>query len=77
MSRFNSEAYDKLYPREPEPAPSVETSVQGFTPTKNKLEGKQPDFQDPDPAPDPLPVEPDVAGGDNDGDGKHSEPDPE
>lgn len=75
MSRFNFEAYDKLYPRQPEPAPGVETAVQGFTPTKDKLEGKQPDVQDPDPEPDKVPE--DVTGGSEDGNGKPGEPDPE
>lgn len=40
MSRFNSSAYDKLFPREPEPAQPVETAVETFTPTKDKLEGQ-------------------------------------
>ena len=42
MSRFNSAAYDKLFPREPEPV-HVESAVENFTPTKNKVEGKDPD----------------------------------
>lgn len=78
MSRFNFEAYDKLYPRQLEPAPNVETAAQGFTPTKNKLEGKQPDVQDPDPEPDKVLEEPEnVTGGGEDGNGKPGEPDPE
>ena len=78
MSRFNSEAYDKLYPRQPEQAPMVETAAQGFNPTKNKLEGKQPDVQDPDPEPNTMPEEQEeVAGGNEDGNGKPGESDPE
>lgn len=78
MSRFNFDAYDKLFPRQPEPTPAVETAVQGFTPSKNILEGKQPDVQDPEPDQDPLPVEPEIlTGGDSDGDGGDSKPDPE
>lgn len=42
MSRFNSTAYDKLFPREPESV-HVESAVENFTPTKNKVEGKDPD----------------------------------
>ena len=78
MSRFNFDAYDKLFPRQPEPAPEVETAVQGFTPTKNKLEGKEPDVQDPEPDQDPEPTEPvEPTGGDSNGDGGDSKPDPE
>lgn len=76
MSRFNYAAYDKLFPRQPEPAPEVETAVQGFTPTKNKMEGKVPDVQDPEPVPDPEPAEPVIpTGGDNNGDGGDSKSD--
>ena len=42
MSRFNFSAYDNLFPREPEPV-HVESAVDNFTPTKNKVEGKDPD----------------------------------
>lgn len=53
MSRFNSQAYSKLYPREPEPVKPVETAVETFTPTKDKLEGKvEPDRTIPDPVPE-------------------------
>ena len=51
MSRFNSEAYDKLFPRTPDPVPAPETAAEQFTPTKDKLEGKDPDKEDPDPTP--------------------------
>lgn len=49
MSRFNSAAYDKLFPRPVETAPAPETVVSSFTPTKNKLEGTDPDVTDPVP----------------------------
>lgn len=32
MSRFDYDAYDKVFPREEEPA-TVDTAVEGFTPT--------------------------------------------
>lgn len=82
MARFNSVAYDKLYPRTQEPV-QVETAVPTFTPTANKLEGKDPDqvADDPaeqakkdviiqEPAPE-IPEEVNVA----DGHAEHSEPD--
>lgn len=80
MSRFNSVAYDKLFPREPEPV-HIESAVDNFTPTKNKVEGKDPDQVSPeDPkqdliVEDPEPVEPeeDITNGHD----KHSEPDTE
>ena len=76
MSRFNYDAYDKLFPRTPEPAPAVETAVPGFTPTKNKMEGKQPDVPDEEHTPDPLPTEPEIlTGGDSNGDGGDSKSD--
>ncbi len=52
--RFNSEAYDKLFPREADPAPAVETPVETFRPSKNKVPDT-PVPGDPDPAPDPAP----------------------
>lgn len=58
MSRFNSEAYDKLFPRTPDPIPAPETAAEQFTPTKDKLEGKDPDKEDEkDPDPSPAPVD--------------------
>lgn len=77
MSRFNSEAYDKLFPRVPDPVPAAETAVEKFTPTKDKLEGRDPDkVQEPDPTPevsqDPDPEDYDAEVEVIDGDGKHS-----
>lgn len=46
MSRFNYEAYAKLYPRVETPEP-VETPVETFTPTTNILNGDTPDVSDP------------------------------
>lgn len=42
MSRFNADAYDKLFPREVE-TENIETVVETFTPTKDILEGKEVD----------------------------------
>lgn len=77
MSRFNSEAYDKLYPRVEDPVPVQETAVETFRPSQEKVEA--------DPATpvkvetvlpeilDPEPVVPE--GGVINGDGEHSKPD--
>ena len=51
MSRFNSAAYDKLFPRPEHTDPAPETVVDTFTPTTKKLEGQDPDVSDPDPEP--------------------------
>ena len=77
MSRFNSAAYDKLFPRPVHTDPAPESAVDTFTPTKNKMEGKDPDVTDP--APDQIPEdpEPENVGGDPDGDGSDSKPDTE
>lgn len=48
--RFNSEAYDKLFPREADPVPVVETPVETFRPSQNKVPDT-PVPDDPDPAP--------------------------
>ena len=55
--RFNSEAYDKLFPREADPAPAVETPVETFRPSQHKVPDT-PVPDDPDPAPDPAPSVP-------------------
>ena len=74
MSRFNAEAYDKLFPRQVEPE-KVETVVSSFTPTTDKLEGKDPDTVE-DPA-TPSETDPELAldpeGGVEDGHAEHSE----
>lgn len=84
MARFNSDAYDKLFPRTTE-APQVETAVPTFTPTKNKLEGKDPDQVADDPAEqakkdviiqEPAPEIPEEVNG-TDGHAEHSESDSE
>ena len=84
MARFNSDAYDKLFPRTTE-APQVETAVPTFTPTKNKLEGKDPDQVADDPAdpvkkdviiPEPAPEIPEEVNV-TDGHAEHSESDSE
>ena len=76
MSRFNSEAYDKLFPRTPDPVPAPETAVEKFTPTKDKLEGKDPDTSEENTPgeQDPIPEDKEV---DVDGHAKPSEPDSE
>ena len=61
MSRFNSQAYDKLFPREVAPVTPPETSVDGFHPTKDKAEGKEPDVVDvvtPETSVDDIPLDP-------------------
>ena len=40
--RFNTEAYDKLYPR-PEKAKKVETAVEGFTPSAESEKEEKPE----------------------------------
>lgn len=47
--RFNSAAYDKLFPRPVQTDPAPETVVGTFTPTTDKLEGIDPDGGDPSP----------------------------
>ena len=76
MSRFNSNAYDKLFPRASEPAPAPESAVDTFHPTKDKLEGKDPDVHDPEPAEIPEEI-PGMEEGVENGNGGSDEPDPE
>ena len=38
--RFNSEAYEKLYPRQPKKT-DVETAVDGFTPSVKEVENEK------------------------------------
>lgn len=82
MSRFNFEAYDKLFPREPEPV-HVESAVDNFTPTKNKVEGKDPDvIEEPEEAKKDLLIEdaepvPDLEEVFEDGHAEPSKSDPE
>ena len=38
--RFNSEAYEKLYPRQQKPV-EVETAVEGFTPTVKEVNNEK------------------------------------
>ncbi len=82
MSRFNFEAYDKLFPREPEPV-HVESAVDNFTPTKNKVEGKDPDeIDEPEEGKKDLLIEdaqpvPDLEEVFEDGHAEHSKPDTE
>ena len=77
MSRFNSEAYDRLYPRVEDPVPVQETAVETFRPSQEKVEADPvvpvkvetvlPELLDPE-----LVVS---EGGVNDGDGEYSKPD--
>lgn len=61
MSRFNSEAYDKLYPRVLAPVKAPETAVPSFTPTQDILEGTDPDSTpEPPEVPDQAEVIPEV-----------------
>ena len=80
MSRFNSAAYDKLFPRIEDPVPVQETAVETFTPSQDKLEGKDPDVkEDTIKAQDfEIPEDPDPeVGGVEDGYAEHSKPDSE
>ena len=79
MSRFNTKAYDKLFPRTQETVQPVETAVEGFKPSHDDKPVDSPEPQDPkadvvkdDPLPDPVPdpgsdPEPDNTGGGDDG----------
>ena len=60
MSRFNYEAYDKLFPRTPENHTTPESAVSTFHPTKDKIEGNDPDVTDTTPDNDPEIHEPDM-----------------
>ena len=71
MSRFNSTAYDKLFPRVNDPVPAPESSVDTFRPSQEKKEDPAEEKSVPD-ATDP---ESESLGGDPDGDGEHSKPD--
>ena len=78
MSRFNSEAYDRLYPRVEDPVPAQETVVETFRPSQEKVEADPeipvkvetvlPEILEPEPIPE---------GGVFDGDGSNSKSDPE
>lgn len=78
MSRFDSAAYDKLFPQVEE-VPEPETVVPTFTPTKDKLEHPEhkpessvPDVDDPGDPDDSDLDEKEVL---LDGDGEHSKSD--
>lgn len=62
MSRFNSEAYDKLFPRPEVKPPVVETAVEGFTPSTKKEDVEQ-DTKDTVQKAEPIlePEQPDVS----------------
>ena len=84
MSRFNAEAYDKIFPRSNDPVPAPETAVETFRPSQDKLEGKDPDTQgfevkeDTVKSAEPIiPVAEDPEGGIEDGHAEHSESDTE
>lgn len=61
MSRFDFDAYDKVFPREEVPAP-IDTAVEGFTPTADikKATDDKPgdDMRAVDPEPDKQGAEP-------------------
>ena len=56
--RFNSEVYNKLYPRPEHVEPAPESVVSTFHPTKDIVEGKDPDVKDPEPIQEPAAPEP-------------------
>ena len=81
MSRFNSEAYDKVFPQVEDPTPAPESAVETFTPSQDKIKNPSPvkvetatpegeDKEDPG-----MPEDPE--GGVEDGHAEHSEPDSE
>ena len=51
MSRFNSEAYDKLFPRVTETTPAPETVVETFRPSQSKPAEVEKTVEAPEPAP--------------------------
>ena len=76
MSRFNSEAYDKLFPRTPDPVPAVETPVETFRPSQSNAEEQPVDPVPPEPSEDKFSVGPEEMEENNDN-GSTSESDPE
>ena len=79
MSRFNSEAYDKLFPRSTDPDPVPESAVDTFRPSQEKLEDPAPQakIETVLPEMDPPAADPEPEGGVEDGHAEHSEPDSE
>lgn len=75
MSRFNSTAYDKLFPRVTDPDPAPESSVDTFRPSQEKKEDPAAEKSVPD-VTDPT-TDPEPEGGVPDGHAEHSEPDSE
>lgn len=72
--RFNSEAYDKLFPRQTDQAPAVETPVETFRPSQNSGKAEKP-VEDPASVPeDPAAPEEEEVTHD---DGSTGESDPE
>ena len=77
MSRFNSEAYDKLFPRHADPAPVPETPVETFRPSQQeKHETPVPEDPVEDEVEDPAPYIPEEQEVTDD-DGSNSQPDSE
>lgn len=74
MSRFNSEAYDKLFPRVKETTPAPETVVETFRPSQSKPAEVEKTVETPEPAPSDPEIKEE---GGSDGVGDISEPDPE
>lgn len=62
--RFDSEAYDKIFPRQ-KPVESVETVVDSFKPTEEEQKANSPE---PAPVEPPVEIEGDGQEGDSDGD---------
>lgn len=62
--KFNSEAYDKVFPR-PEPVQEVETAVEGFTPSVKEVKNEKVVESD---SPVESEVEEGVSGADNNAD---------
>lgn len=77
MSRFNSEAYDKLFPRSADPDPVPESAVDTFRPSQDILEDPAPKAKDETVLPEMAPPvrDPEPEGGVENGYAEHSEPD--
>ena len=79
MSRFNADAYDKLFPRSTDPDPAPESAVDTFRPSQDKLEDPAPQAKVETALPemDPSAADPEPEGGVDNGDGSNSKSDPE
>lgn len=54
--RFNFEAYEKVYPSNVEPPKTVESAVDTFKPTEEKVKDQAPGEETPKPEPEVTPA---------------------